>query len=76
VKKCYAAARTRYWLVARRWIDERPGGVTLRVVESGLAGLGKDSDALRKHYEGNSEGWEAQLQAAKRFVLGDAGSAA
>ena len=57
------------------WIAERPGGVTLRVVESGLAGLGKDSDALRKHYEGNSEGWEAQLEAAKRFVLGDPGSA-
>ena len=57
------------------WIAERPGGVTLRVVESGLAGLGKDSDALRKHYEGNSEGWVAQLEAAKRFVLRDPGSA-
>ena len=45
------------------------------MVESGLAGLGKDSDALRKHYEGNSEGWEAQLEAAKRFVLRDPGSA-
>jgi uncharacterized protein YndB with AHSA1/START domain len=58
------------------WIAERPGGVTLRVVESGLTGLGKDADALRKHYEGNSEGWVAQLEAAKRFVLGTAGTSA
>jgi uncharacterized protein YndB with AHSA1/START domain len=58
------------------WVDDRPGGVTLKVVESGLAGLGKDHDALRKHYDGNSEGWELQLAAAQRFVVGDAGSAA
>ena len=56
------------------WIAERSGGVTLRVVESGLTGLGKDAEALRKHYEGNSEGWEAELEAAKRFVLGQPGA--
>jgi uncharacterized protein YndB with AHSA1/START domain len=53
------------------WVDDRPGGVTLKVVESGLTGLGKDADALRKHYDGNSEGWEAELAAARRFVLGE-----
>jgi uncharacterized protein YndB with AHSA1/START domain len=58
------------------WVDDRPGGVTLKVVESGLAGLGKDSDALREHHKGNSEGWESQLAAAKRFVLGSPGGAA
>ena len=52
------------------WVEDRPGGVTLKVVESGLAGLGKDADALRQHYEGNSEGWEKELEAARRFVAG------
>jgi len=55
------------------WVDDRPGGVTLKVVESGLGGLGKDADALRKHYDGNSEGWEKELAAAQRFVLGHPG---
>jgi uncharacterized protein YndB with AHSA1/START domain len=55
------------------WVDDRPGGVTLKVVESGLAGLGKDAEALQKHYDGNSEGWEVELAAAKRFVLGQSG---
>jgi uncharacterized protein YndB with AHSA1/START domain len=55
------------------WVDDRPGGVILKVVESGLAGLGKDAEALRKHYDGNSEGWEVELAAARRFVLGQAG---
>jgi len=57
------------------WVEERPGGVTLRVVESGLTSLGKDAEALRKHHEGNTEGWEKELEAARRFVLG-AGSPA
>ena len=52
------------------WIEDRPGGVRLRVVESGLTGLGKDPAALRQHHEGNSHGWEQELQAARRFVLG------
>jgi uncharacterized protein YndB with AHSA1/START domain len=55
------------------WVDDRPGGVTLKVVESGLAGLGKDAEALRKHYDGNSEGWEVELAAARRFVQGQTG---
>lgn len=59
--------------VVEFWVEDRSGGVTLKVVESGLTGLGKDAEALRKHYEGNSEGWEKELEAAKRFVLGQAG---
>src|SRR5690349_6560222 len=55
------------------WVDDRPGGVILKVVESGLAGLGKDAEALRKHYDGNSEGWELELAAARRFVQGQTG---
>ena len=59
--------------VVEFWVEDRSGGVTLKVVESGLTGLGKDAEALRKHHEGNSEGWEKELEAAKRFVLGQAG---
>ena len=58
------------------WIEERPGGVTLRVVESGFTGLGKDADALATRSRSNSHGWEAELEAAKRFVLGTAGTSA
>jgi uncharacterized protein YndB with AHSA1/START domain len=58
------------------WVDDRPGGVTLRVVESGLTRLGKDAEALRSHYQGNCEGWEKELAAARRFVLGASGDAA
>lgn len=52
------------------WIDPRPGGVTLKVVESGLTTLGKSHDELVQRYEGNSEGWTLELAAAQRFVLG------
>jgi uncharacterized protein YndB with AHSA1/START domain len=53
------------------WVTDRPGGgVTLRVLESGLTSLGKTHDELVKYHQGNSEGWEAELAAASRFVLG------
>lgn len=53
-------------------IDDRPaGGVTLKVVESGFLSLGKDHEALVKHYQGNTEGWELELAAAERFVTRD-----
>ena len=55
------------------WIDERPGGVTLRVVESGLTELDKEHADLVRHFEGNSEGWELELRAALRFVTGTTG---
>jgi uncharacterized protein YndB with AHSA1/START domain len=51
------------------WIEDRPGGgVTLRVLESGLTTLGKSHGELVKYHQGNSEGWEAELAAAQRFV--------
>ncbi len=55
------------------WIEDRDGGVTLRVVESGFASLGKDQAAVDHHITENTHGWEVELEAAKRFVLGDAG---
>ena len=43
------------------WIDARPGGVTLKVVESGLTRLGKSHEDLGNADEGNTEGWTLEL---------------
>jgi uncharacterized protein YndB with AHSA1/START domain len=53
------------------WIEDRPGGVTLRVVESGFGGLRKDRAAIDNQIRENTRGWEIELVAAKRFVLGE-----
>jgi uncharacterized protein YndB with AHSA1/START domain len=55
------------------WIEDRPGGVRLRVVESGFAGLKKDRAAIDNQIKENTHGWEVELEAAKRFVLADSG---
>lgn len=52
------------------WIEDRPGGVTLRVVESGFSGLKKDRAAIDHQIEENTHGWEVELAAAQRFVMG------
>jgi uncharacterized protein YndB with AHSA1/START domain len=52
------------------WIEDRSGGVTLRVVESGFGGLQKDRSAIDNQISENTHGWEIELAAAKRFVLG------
>jgi uncharacterized protein YndB with AHSA1/START domain len=54
------------------WIQERAGGVTLRVVESGFSGLKKDRAAIDNQIKENTHGWEKELQAARRFVTGSA----
>jgi uncharacterized protein YndB with AHSA1/START domain len=54
------------------WIDERDAGVTLRVVESGFTTLRKDRAAIAHQVEENTQGWEVELAAAKRFVTGTA----
>ncbi|KRF17331.1 hypothetical protein ASG90_08540 [Nocardioides sp. Soil797] len=54
-------------------IDSRSrGGVTLTVVETGFTLLGKSHDDVVKHVEGNTAGWESELDAARRFVTGEA----
>jgi uncharacterized protein YndB with AHSA1/START domain len=58
------------------WIEDRPGGVRLRVVESGFSTLKKDRAAIDNQIKENSHGWEIELDAARRFVLGDQGTAA
>lgn len=50
------------------WIEDREGGVTLRVLESGFTKLGKAHDAVVEHVQGNTEGWRTELEAARRFV--------
>jgi uncharacterized protein YndB with AHSA1/START domain len=54
------------------WIEERSGGVTLRVVESGFSGLKKDRAAIDNQIRENTQGWEQELEAARRFVTGSA----
>ncbi|MGH1562390.1 ATPase [Mumia sp. DW29H23] len=50
------------------WIDERPGGVTLRVVESGFASLGGTEDDRRTRLADNVEGWTIELAVARDHV--------
>ena len=50
------------------WIEERAGGVTLRVRESGFASLDKPAQELRAQIDRNTEGWEQELGAAKKHV--------
>jgi len=50
------------------WIDERPGGVTLRVVESGFSGLFDEQEAWLKERAGNDKGWVEELAAGKAYV--------
>ncbi|WP_407566055.1 SRPBCC domain-containing protein [Streptomyces sp. 184] len=50
------------------WIDERPGGVTLRVVESGFSGLSEDPAVWLKERAGNDKGWLEELAAGKAYV--------
>lgn len=58
------------------WIDERPGGVTLRVAESGFTSLRKDREAIANQVRENTHGWEVELEAARRFVTAAAGGSA
>jgi uncharacterized protein YndB with AHSA1/START domain len=50
------------------WIDERPGGVTLRVKESGFSTLAEDPADWLKEREGNDKGWNHELAAGKTWV--------
>jgi hypothetical protein len=52
------------------WIEDRSGGVNLRVVESGFTSLQKDREAIIDHVADNTEGWEVELDAARRFLVG------
>lgn len=55
-------------LLVEFFIDERPGGVTLRVVESGFAGLDLPAEERRAQFEDNTSGWETELAAARTHL--------
>lgn len=47
------------------FVEEHDGGIRLRVVESGFASLpGSDVDR-RAAYDGNSQGWDVELEVAR-----------
>lgn len=51
------------------WIDALPsGGVRLRLVESGFAGIDGDFAKRRKEFDDNSEGWDIEIALAKRWL--------
>ncbi len=50
------------------WIDQRDGGVTLRVRESDFASLGKTGQELRAAIDENTEGWAFELNLAKKTL--------
>ena len=47
------------------FVEERPGGVQLRVVESGLDALDISEQQRRAMLEDNTAGWEEELAAAR-----------
>ncbi|WP_211878457.1 ATPase [Pseudarthrobacter albicanus] len=53
------------------FLEERPGGVTLKVVESGFAALPLSEEDRVKAFNGNTEGWRIELAAARTFSLAD-----
>jgi uncharacterized protein YndB with AHSA1/START domain len=57
------------------WIEDREGGVTLKVVESGFQTLKKDRAAIDNQIKENTHGWAVELEAAKRFVTGEGAAA-
>lgn len=50
------------------WIRERPGGVTLKVLESGFDKLGVTEEERRRQVADNTEGWETELEAARSLL--------
>ena len=50
------------------WVEERAGGVTLKVRESGFNELPVSEEKRRQNIEDNTSGWEEELRAAKVFV--------
>jgi len=54
-------------------IEPRVGGVVLRVVESGFAGLSDDETVWRRSLEDQTQGWANELKAARAFVTSHRG---
>lgn len=54
-------------------IVDEPGGVRLRVVESGFATLDEDPEVGRAQRDNNLEGWHNELRAARDHVTAHRG---
>lgn len=52
------------------WIEDREGGVVLRVRESGFASLDVSEEERRTMLADNVSGWGTELEAARTYVLG------
>lgn len=52
------------------WVEEGPGGVTLRVRESGFASLPVPEERRRENYDDNLAGWQIELDAARSHLEG------
>lgn len=50
------------------WIEDRSGGVTLKVAESGFSTLGQDPAAWLAYRDENADGWEKELAAARAYL--------
>lgn len=50
------------------WIDQRDGGVTLRVRESGFSSLDMSAEERRRQMDENTEGWKMELALAKKQI--------
>ena len=50
------------------WIEDRDGGVVLKVTESGFSTLSDDRATWLKAREGNVEGWATELAAARTYL--------
>lgn len=50
------------------WLEERVGGVMLKVAESGFTQLSDDLESAAQTRESNAEGWSNELKAARAFT--------
>lgn len=50
------------------WVEQRVGGVMLRVAESGFTQLSEDAGAAAQQREDNAAGWANELKAARAFA--------
>ena len=50
-------------------IEDAGSGVVLQVVESGFDSLGVSAEERRRQFEGNTEGWRIELEAALKWAL-------
>lgn len=53
------------------WVEDRDGGVVLRVAESGFEGLDRSAEERRKMFDENTEGWAIELGFARDHLANE-----